>query len=73
MPTPPYRATATAIRASVTVSMAEESSGTWTAIRRDTRDDVSTSLGTTSDAAGCSRTSSKVSPSGAKLSGTLPC
>ena len=51
-----------AIRASVTVSMALETSGSWTAMFRDTREEVSTSLGTTSDSAGTRRTSSKVSP-----------
>ena len=61
-PTPPWRAIAMAIRASVTVSMALETSGSWTEMFLDTRDEVSTSLGTTSDSAGTRRTSSKVSP-----------
>ena len=62
MPRPPWRAIATAIRASVTVSIGEEISGTLTVIRLDTRDEVSTSDGMTSLSAGCSKTSSKVSP-----------
>ena len=42
MPSPPWRAIATAIRASVTVSIGEEISGTWTVIRFDTREAVAT-------------------------------
>ena len=42
MPSPPCRAMATAIRASVTVSIGEETSGTRTVIRLDTRDAVVT-------------------------------
>jgi len=59
---------AIAIRASVTVSIADESNGTCSWIRRDTRVDVSTSLGTTSEGPGSSRTSSKVRPSSPNLS-----
>ena len=44
-PRPPWRAIAIAIRASVTVSIAEESSGIWTAMRLETRDSVPTSDG----------------------------
>ena len=47
-PRPPCRAIATAIRASVTVSIGEEISGIFTEIRFDTRDAVSTSDGMTS-------------------------
>jgi hypothetical protein len=42
----------------VTVSIADDSNGTRTEISLVSRDVVSTSLGTTSDAAGSSRTSS---------------
>ena len=70
MPSPPCRAIATAIRDSVTVSIGEETRGTWTVIRFDTRDDVVTWEGMTSLSAGCSSTSSKVSPSRSKGSGT---
>ena len=48
MPRPPSRATAIAIRASVTVSIALEMSGIATVMRRVTREDVSASLGMTS-------------------------
>ena len=58
MPTPPTRAMAIAMRASVTVSMALETSGTASRIRRVSRLLVSTSAGTMSDAPGISRTSS---------------
>src|SRR5664280_862134 len=58
-----------AIRPSVTVSMAEESNGMCSSMPPDSRVRVSASLGTTSDAAGSSRTSSKVSPSRANFSG----
>src|SRR5918998_4988859 len=70
MPSPPCRAMATAIRDSVTVSIGEEISGTWTSIRFDTREEVVTSDGTMSLSAGCSSTSSKVSPSRSKGAGT---
>ena len=48
-PAPPMRAMATAIRASVTVSMAEESSGTFSRIRRLSWAVVSASLGSTAE------------------------
>jgi hypothetical protein len=61
---------ATAIRASVTVSIGEETSGTLTLIRLETRDSVCTSEGMMSLSDGCNRTSSNVSPRVAKGSGT---
>ena len=69
-PMPPWRAMATAIRASVTVSIGDETSGTRTEIRLETHDDVSTSDGITSLWFGCSRTSSKVRPMVANGCGT---
>ena len=48
MPIPPCRAMAIAMRASVTVSIAAESSGVATSMRRVRRDVVSASLGITS-------------------------
>lgn len=48
-PMPPWRAMAIAIRASVTVSMAAETSGTPSVMFRVSRVPVSTMLGTTSD------------------------
>ena len=50
-------------RASVTVSMAADTSGMFRLIRRVKRVAVDTSSGKTSEAAGTSRTSSKVRPS----------
>src|SRR5215207_1698350 len=70
MPRPPWRAMATAILASVTVSIGELSSGTLAQIRLETREDVSTSAGMISLCAGWSRTSSKVRPSVSNGSGT---
>ena len=70
MPSPPWRAIATAIRDSVTVSIGEEISGIFTLIRLDTRVGRVTSEGMTSLSAGCSSTSSKVSPSVANGWGT---
>ena len=70
MPSPPWRAIATAIRASVTVSIGEETNGTFTLIRLDTRDSVCTAEGMTSLSAGWSSTSSKVSPRVSKGWGT---
>ena len=61
---PPWRAIAMAIRASVTVSIAAESSGTATRDPRVSREVVSTSDGMTSVSPGSSSTSSKVRPSG---------
>ena len=69
IPTPPCLAIAMAIRPSVTVSIALESSGVRTVTFREIWVEVSTSLGTTSEAAGSSSTSSKVNPSGANFSG----
>ena len=63
MPIPPSRASAIAIRASVTVSIAAETTGTLSAIVRVSRVAVETSFGSTADSAGTSSTSSKVSPS----------
>ena len=57
-PRPPWRAMAIAMRASVTVSMAEESSGDATVMRRVRREVVSASLGMTSVCPGSSMTSS---------------
>src|SRR4051794_12035030 len=59
-----------AIRASVTVSIALDSSGMFTQTLRLTRDLVLASEGMTSDSFGCRSTSSKVSPRTANLSGT---
>ena len=67
---PPLRASAIAIRASVTVSIAAETSGSSSAIVRVSRVAVETSFGSTADSAGTSRTSSKVSPSLANFSGS---
>ena len=47
-PRPPWRAIAIAMRDSVTVSIARESSGVATRMRRVRREDVSASLGMTS-------------------------
>ena len=55
---PPCRAIAMAIRASVTVSIAAEMSGTLIEMPRVSRAVVSTSLGMTSVSPGWSRTSS---------------
>ena len=66
---PPWRAMAIAIRASVTVSIAAETSGMPRVMFRLSRELVSTPLGTTSDSAGSRRTSSKVRPSMANLLG----
>ena len=59
---PPSRASAIAVRASVTVSMAAETSGISSAIVRVNRVAVATSFGSTEDSAGTRRTSSKVRP-----------
>ena len=63
------RAIAMAMRASVTVSIAEDSSGRRTSMRLETREVVSTSLGMTSLWPGSSSTSSKVRPISAKGGG----
>ena len=60
---PPDCAMAMARRLSVTVSIAAETRGMLRPISRVNRVAVSTWVGMTSDAAGCSKTSSKVSPS----------
>ncbi len=57
-PSPPSRAIEMAIRDSVTVSIALESSGTRSRMLRDSQVLVSASLGTRSEASGSSRTSS---------------
>ena len=62
-PMPPAWAMAIAIRASVTVSMAEAMIGMLSEISRVTRVRISVSEGITSDNPGRSRTSSKVSAS----------
>ena len=66
IPMPPCRAMAMAIWASVTVSIAAETSGSRREMLRDSRVDVSASLGMTSVAPGSSSTSSKVRPRAAK-------
>ena len=58
MPSPPWRAMAMAIRASVTVSIAAESNGMAMVMERVSRVAVDASAGITSDAAGTRRTSS---------------
>ena len=58
---PPACAMAMASFASVTVSMAEEMTGICSGIERVTREETSTSFGSTFDAAGLIKTSSKVS------------
>lgn len=69
-PRPPWRAIAMAIRLSVTVSMAADSSGMRTSMLRVSRLVVSASEGMTSVSPGRRSTSSKVRPSMAKASGT---
>ena len=64
MPRPPCCAMAMAMRDSVTVSMAALIKGTRSSMLRVRRVVVSTVAGTTSDLAGSSNTSSKVSASG---------
>ena len=65
---PPARASAIARRASVTVSIAAETTGIASSSSRVSRVRVETSFGSTSDDAGTSRTSSKARPSRANLS-----
>ena len=60
-PMPPACAMAMASFASVTVSMAEDMTGICREIERVTREETSTSFGSTLEAAGLIRTSSKVS------------
>jgi hypothetical protein len=62
-PIPPARAIAIASSASVTVSIAAETIGVWRVISLVNLLDTSTVLGRTSECAGISNTSSKVSPS----------
>ena len=61
---PPSCAIAIAMSASVTVSIAEDRIGMLSGISRVRKVRVSAWLGSTSDSSGCSRTSSKVRPSG---------
>ncbi len=70
-PMPPSRAMATARRASVTVSMAAETRGTARVTWRVRRVAVEASEGMISEAAGISRTSSKVRPSRANFASKL--
>src|SRR6266404_806201 len=70
-PRPPSRARAIAMRASVTVSIAAETTGTSSTIVRVSRVAVETAFGRTDDSAGTSRTSSKVSPSFANFAGRV--
>ena len=65
---PPSWAMVIARRCSVTVSMAEDSNGTFSSMLRVRRVFSDTSLGSTSEWAGRSRTSSNVSASWAILS-----
>ena len=65
---PPMRASAIAIAASVTVSMAAETTGMRSSTDRVKRVVVATSFGRTCDSAGTSRTSSNVRPSRANFS-----
>ena len=67
-PTPPWRAIAIAIRASVTVSIALDTSGIRSVIVRVSRVGCRPRSGMTSDAAGSSSTSSKVRPERARTS-----
>src|SRR5579885_1842601 len=64
MPIPPCRAMAMASRDSVTVSIAAEASGMFSASLRVKHVRVSTSLGSTAERPGTSSTSSNVRPSG---------
>jgi hypothetical protein len=63
---PPCRAIAIAMRASVTVSIALDTSGIDSRTPLVSRVDVSTSLGITLDSAGRRRTSSNVSARGSE-------
>ena len=67
---PPCRAIAIASLASVTVSIAADTSGSCRLMLRDSRTEVSASLGITSVGPGSSSTSSKVRPRVANLAGT---
>src|SRR5215471_16648994 len=70
-PTPPCLAIATAMFASVTVSIAEDSSGTRRLMRRVSRPVVSASLGSICECAGSSSTSSKVKAGGPNLASSV--
>src|SRR5215470_13437844 len=70
-PTPPCLAIATAMFASVTVSIAEDSNGTRSLIRRVSLPVVSASLGSSSECAGSSSTSSKVRAGGPNLASSV--
>src|SRR4051794_68861 len=63
-PMPPSCASAIAMSASVTVSIAEDRIGMCSGISRVRKVRVSAWLGSTVDSSGCNRTSSNVSPSG---------
>ncbi len=63
-PMPPWRAMAIAIRASVTVSIALETSGMLSVTFLVSCVTVRSWLGSRSDSPGCKSTSSKVSPNG---------
>ena len=67
---PPWRAIAIAIRASVTVSIAADTSGIRNVTDRESRVVVSASPGPRSEYAGTSNTSSYVKPCGANLAGS---
>jgi hypothetical protein len=71
IPTPPALAMAIAIADSVTVSIADETSGTAREILRVNQVEVLTSDGTTSDASGRRRTSSYVRPRSATFSESI--
>ena len=71
MPMPPSRASAIAIRPSVTVSIGDEMSGMAREMRRVKRVDVDAWLGNTSDSAGTSSTSSNVRPSPRNFSSSI--
>ena len=71
-PSPPSRAMATAMRASVTVSIAADTIGILRLILRVSWVVVVTSEGITSEASGKSNTSSKVNPIRATLLGSSP-
>jgi hypothetical protein len=65
-PMPPARAIATAISASVTVSIAAETNGMFSSMRRVNQDLIETSFGCVRECRGESRTSSKVSATSAR-------
>src|ERR1022692_1176010 len=70
-PTPPWRAMATAIRVSVTVSIAEETSGMDRVTLRLSLAVIFASLGRIAECAGSSSTSSKVRAGGANLTASV--